>query len=156
MLHCFLRTDIFYSAWWRHQMETFSRYWPFVQGIHWSPVNSPHKCQCREALMFSLICVWINCWVNNREAGALRRYRGHYEVIVMYKLKHSEFQGLCPRFVSVSVLVWNISLLLVASKVGSLVFVDHMIVPLLVKQHVRLCLQTWVCIESHWHSRVPQ
>ena len=35
------------------------------------------------ALMFSLICVWINDWVNNREAGDLRRYRAHYDVIVM-------------------------------------------------------------------------
>ena len=33
--------------------------------------------------MFSLICVCINDWVNNREAGDLRRYRGHYDVIVM-------------------------------------------------------------------------
>ena len=33
--------------------------------------------------MFSLICVWINCWVNNREAGDLRRHRAHYDVIVM-------------------------------------------------------------------------
>ena len=33
--------------------------------------------------MFSLICVWINDWVNNREAGDLRRYRAHYDVIVM-------------------------------------------------------------------------
>ena len=24
-----------------------------------------------------------NCWVNNREAGDLRRYRAHYDVIVM-------------------------------------------------------------------------
>ena len=32
--------------------------------------------------MFSLICVWINGWVNNREAGNLRRYRAHYDVIV--------------------------------------------------------------------------
>ena len=36
-----------------------------------------------DALMFSLICVWINVWVNNRDAGDLRRYRGHYDVIVM-------------------------------------------------------------------------
>ena len=28
-------------TWWRHQMETFSRYWPFVRGIHRSPVNYP-------------------------------------------------------------------------------------------------------------------
>ena len=64
---------------WKH----FARYWPFVRRIHRSPVNSPHKGQWRGALMFSLICVWINCWVNNREAGYLRRYRTHYDVIVM-------------------------------------------------------------------------
>ena len=41
----------------------FSRYWPFVRGIHRSPVNSQHKGQWRGALIFSLICVWINGWV---------------------------------------------------------------------------------------------
>ena len=61
----------------------FPRYWPFVWGIHRSPVNSPHKGQWRGALMFSLICVWINDWVNNREAGDLRRYHAHYNVTVM-------------------------------------------------------------------------
>ena len=50
---------------WKH----FPRYWPFVRGIHRSPVNSPHKGQWRGALMFSLICVWINGWENNRELG---------------------------------------------------------------------------------------
>ena len=71
----------------RHSMMTssnFPRYWPFVRGIHRSPVNSPHKGQWRGALMFSLICVWINGWVNNREAGDLRRYRAHYDVNVMH------------------------------------------------------------------------
>ena len=66
---------------WKH----FPRNWPFVRGIHQSPVNSPHKDQWRGALMLSLICVWINDWVNNREAGDLRRYRIHYDVIVMYR-----------------------------------------------------------------------
>ena len=33
--------------------------------------------------MFSLICVWLNGWVNNHEAGDLRRHRGHYDVNVM-------------------------------------------------------------------------
>ena len=42
---------------------------------YWSPVNSLHKGQWRGAFMFSLICAWINLWVNNREAGDLRRYR---------------------------------------------------------------------------------
>ena len=64
-------------------MEKITRYWPFVRGIHRSPVNSPHKGQWRGALMFSLLCAWLNGWVNNREAGDLRRYRAHYDVIVM-------------------------------------------------------------------------
>ena len=33
--------------------------------------------------MFSLIYACINDWVNNREAGDLRRQHGHYDVIVM-------------------------------------------------------------------------
>ena len=64
---------------WKH----FPRYWPFVWGIHRSPVNSPHKGQWRGALMISLICVWINDWVSNREAADLIRYRAHYDVSVM-------------------------------------------------------------------------
>ena len=63
---------------WKH----FPRYWPFVRGIHRSPVNSPHKGQWHGALMFSLICVWINGWVNSRAAGDLRRHRGHYDINV--------------------------------------------------------------------------
>ena len=34
--------------------------------------------------MFSLICGRINSWVNNGEAGELRRHRAHYDVIVMW------------------------------------------------------------------------
>ena len=76
---------------WKH----FPRYWPFVRGIHRPPVNSPHKGQWRGALMFSLICVWINVWVNNREAGDLRRYRDHYDVILIQCL------------VTVNCCIWN-------------------------------------------------
>ena len=35
--------------------------------------------------MFSLIYARINSWVNSREAGDLRRYRAHYDVIVMFQ-----------------------------------------------------------------------
>ena len=64
---------------WKH----FPRYWPFVWGIHRSPVNSPHKGQWRGALMVFFICTQINGWVNNGEAGDLRCHRAHYDVIVM-------------------------------------------------------------------------
>ena len=58
---------------WKH----FPCYWPFV------PVNSLHKGQWHVALMFSLICVWINGWVNNREAADWRSCRANYDVTVI-------------------------------------------------------------------------
>ena len=72
---------------WKH----IPRHWPFVRGIHRSPVNSSHKGQWRGALMFSLICDRINGWVNNRAAGDLRRHHAHYDVTVMMWLNPSEF-----------------------------------------------------------------
>ena len=48
---------------------------PFVRGNHQSPVNFPHNGQWRGAFMFSLICAWLNRWVNNSGAGDLRRHR---------------------------------------------------------------------------------
>ena len=70
-------------TWWCHQMETFSALLAICAGSPRSPVNSPHKGQWRGALMFSLICVWINSWVNNREVGDLRCYRAQYDVILL-------------------------------------------------------------------------
>ena len=65
------------------KQKHFPPVWPYVPGIHRSPVHSPRKGQWRGALMFSLICVWINGWVNKCEAGDLRRHRTHYGIIVM-------------------------------------------------------------------------
>ena len=72
-----------YISWRRHPMETFSALLAICARN--SPVlgEFPGKGQLLEALMFSLICVWINDWVNDREAGDLRRYRAHYDVLVM-------------------------------------------------------------------------
>ena len=81
LLPCCLETHLSHDdiIKWEH----FPRTWPFVRGIHRSPLNLPQKGQWCGALVFSLICVWINDWVNNREAGGLKRYRAHYDVIVM-------------------------------------------------------------------------
>ena len=67
---------------WKH----FPRYWPFVRGIHRSPVPGefPAKRPVTGYFDVSLICVWINGWINNREAGDLRRHHAHYDVIVTY------------------------------------------------------------------------
>ena len=45
--------------------------------------------------------VWINGWVNNREAGDLRRYRAHYDVIVMFKQLHVFFPKHKKRYIFV-------------------------------------------------------
>ena len=73
-------------------MEIFSALLALCGGIHRSSVTSPHKGQWRRALMFSLICVWINGWVNNRETDDLRRHRAHYDVIVIKKIARKS----CP------------------------------------------------------------
>ena len=65
---------------WKH----FPRYWPFVRGNDRSPVIPRTKASDVELWCFSLICVWINGWVNNHEGGDLRRYRAHYDVTVMF------------------------------------------------------------------------
>ena len=80
---------------WKH----FPRNWPFVWGIHRSPVNSPHKGQWRAALMFTLICVWINGCVNNREAGNVRRYYAHYGVTVMKAVDFVTLWGLVTPYI---------------------------------------------------------
>ena len=70
-------------SWWRHQMEIYSALLAICAGNSPGTGEFPHKGQWCGALVFSLICVWINDWVNNREAGDLRRYRAHYVVTVM-------------------------------------------------------------------------
>ena len=71
---------------WKH----FPRYWPFVREIHLPSVNPLHKGQRHGALRFSLICVAINGWVNNREAGDMRHYCIHCDVTVMMSIKKNQ------------------------------------------------------------------
>ena len=52
---CFLHDDVI-------KLKHFPRYWPSVRGSHRRPVDSPHNCQWRGALMFSLIFAWTNGW----------------------------------------------------------------------------------------------
>ena len=71
------------ESWWRHQMGTFSALLALCAGRPWIPRT--HKGQWRGALIFSLICAWINDWVNNRETEDLRRHRAHYDVILIFR-----------------------------------------------------------------------
>ena len=60
---------------WSHQMETFSALLALCE--------SPNKGQWRGTLMFSLVCAWINSWVNNHVTGDLKRHRAHYDDTLM-------------------------------------------------------------------------
>ena len=58
---------------WNH----FPRYWPFVReltGRRWNPLTKASDAE----LWCFLICAWKKHWVNNRDAGDMRRHRAHY------------------------------------------------------------------------------
>ena len=70
-------TSIFsFISWWRHQMETFSALLAICTGNSPVPGEFPAQRPVTRSFVFLgfFICVWINGWVNNREAGDLRRY----------------------------------------------------------------------------------
>ena len=60
-----------------------------VIGLLWGEFTghqliSLKKGQWRGALMSFFICAWTSAWVNNRDAGDLRRHRAHYDVTVIF------------------------------------------------------------------------
>ena len=93
-------------------METFSVLLTLCAGN--SPVTGKFPTQKPEtqSFMFSLIWAWINGWVNNREAGDLRRHLGHYDVIVMkYQTMMSDNLFLLP-----GILIWYAMLFILKVK----------------------------------------
>ena len=73
---------IFLFTWCCHQMQTFSKLLALCAGH--SPVSDefPSQRPVRQSLVFFLFCAWTNSWVNNRDAGDLRRHRGYYDVFL--------------------------------------------------------------------------
>ena len=74
-------------------METFSALLALCAGN--SPVTGEFPAQMPVTRSFHVFFDLINGWVNNREAGDLRRYRAHYDVIVMnFKISSHRFESL--------------------------------------------------------------
>ena len=71
-------------SWWRHQMEKFSALLALCATNSPVPRWIPRTKASDAELWCFLWYAWINDWVNNREAGDLRRYRTHYDVIVTW------------------------------------------------------------------------
>ena len=72
-------------------------------GHRWIPLT---KGSDAELLMFYLTCAWIHGWVNNRDAGDLRRHRTHYDVIVMFCAKCHRNREHHDRVMRVFVHLW--------------------------------------------------
>ena len=68
------QSDYNVVPWWRPQMETFAALLALCAGNSLVTGEFPQKGQWRGAMVSSLICTWINGWVNNR---------AHYDVTVM-------------------------------------------------------------------------
>ena len=61
-------------AWWRLGMEILSLYWPFVRGIHWSPVDSLHKGASNAQFDVFIAISQKNYWTIRWFADYLRCY----------------------------------------------------------------------------------
>ena len=87
MVGYFLLSCSYFESWWRHQMEKKSSL-ALCAGN--SPVTGefPSKRPVTRIFGVFFICARANIWVNNRNAGDLRRHRAHYDVIVMMFCRH--------------------------------------------------------------------
>ena len=77
------KVESVHIAWWSHQMEAFSALLALCAGN--SPVTGEFPAQRPVMRSFDVFfdLGWINGWINNREAGDMRRHRAHYDVVVM-------------------------------------------------------------------------
>ena len=67
----YLGPNLLWKSWRRHRRH-FPRHWPFVRGIHRSPMNSPQKGQWRGALS-----------KRSSKQSRRRRHRAHYDVTMV-------------------------------------------------------------------------
>ena len=65
---------LLFTPWWRHHGNK----WKHFPRYRWIPRT---KASDVGVLMFSLICTWIDGWVNRR--GDLRRHRARYDITAM-------------------------------------------------------------------------
>ena len=69
-------------------------------GRRWIPHT---KASDAEIWCFSLICAWINGWVNNGESGDLRYHRGHYDVTLMKRFDYTVTASQCHWSLAVTI-----------------------------------------------------
>ena len=90
---------------WKH----FPCHWPFLRGIHRSPVNSPHKGQWRGAFMFSLI--WRHCNWNQAKGTNISKGFGMFSHLVLPTREHNSdviMSAMASQITGVSIIYWTV------------------------------------------------
>ena len=77
-----------HAAWWRHQMETFSALLAICAG---NTCEFPAQRPVTRSFDIFFIWAWMNSWVNNRDAGDLRRHHANYGFTVMDAMAWKRF-----------------------------------------------------------------
>ena len=67
--------------------KRFSHYWPFVMGIHRSPIDAPHKTPVMLSFGVLFVVTIIHLLKSSRVSGDCRRHDANVTVTVMYRLK---------------------------------------------------------------------
>ena len=122
---------------------------PLCGRIQRPSVNSPHKDQWCEALMFSLIHAWTSGWVNNRDDDDLGRHRTHYDttlILYVYIIKTKPSRFGCVSFWSIN--GYSVSLwieLIIFTPISHCHFPDtHTIIKLLLYSWIKSDKYRWI------------
>ena len=106
-----LRQHTLVNTWQRHQMKTFFALLVLCEGNSLVICEFPSQRAVTQSFDVSLICAWTNGWVNNRNAGDLRRHRAHYDVIIIGIIFSEKLNATVSTFsVKVKFLAWITSI----------------------------------------------
>ena len=78
-------------SWRRLEMKTLPHYWPFLKGIHRSPVESLHNRPLMRTLIF--LAASLSCWADSRVAGGLRHNDAC--MTLLYDMGLSQYVSTC-------------------------------------------------------------
>ena len=140
-LSCLLWCSLKHRSWWHHQMETFAPLLALCVG----QANSLHKGRWRQALMFSLICTWINGWVDQHEAVDLRCQSAHCDVTLMIISPTHGRPMRCLLWIWILIYVLQVLLLVVCSMIVNY----HMILAVSYDNWL-FCDRIWMYYMSHY------
>ena len=139
------------STWWRHQMEAFSALLALCAGN--SPVTGEFPAQRSVTRSFDVFFdLRLNKgWINNVEAGDLRRHRTHYDVTVMLTKPSAELGIDAYSRLSIALTHWGrVRLDAISQTTFSSAFYWMEMYELRLKIHWSLFLRVQLTLFQHW------